>query len=50
MYELYKSIRCNCGDDGCSDWHVTPGADVHGVSFTEEQAKAIASLLNGMEE
>nr|QBM02678.1 hypothetical protein [uncultured archaeon] len=45
----YQALRCNCGDTGCSDWHVSGVADVHGVSFTRAQAEAVAALLNEME-
>lgn len=44
---MYKAVKCGCGDDICKHWHVTDVADVQGVSFTQAQAEAIASLLNG---
>lgn len=46
---LYRAVRCNCGDRGCTAWHVSGVADVHGVSFDEKQALAVADLLNQME-
>ena len=45
---IFKPIRCNCGHPACKHWHVAPVADQHGVSFTEEEANAVADLLNKM--
>jgi len=50
MSEEYRADRCPCGQRGCSSWHVWPVAAVQGVRFTEKQAKAVAALLNGLEE
>ena len=43
---IHVPVPCNCGDTICKDWHVIPDADVHGVSFTEEQARLVAKTLN----
>jgi hypothetical protein len=45
----YWAKPCNCGYDRCPDWHVAPVADAQGVSFTKEQAEAVAELLNEKE-
>ena len=45
----YSAVRCNCGHRACKNWHVKPVADIHSVSFTKEQAEAVAKLLNEME-
>ena len=56
----YTVDFCRCGDHVadpnrkdrmgvCHDWHVVPVAMVHGVDFTEAQARAVADLLNRME-
>jgi hypothetical protein len=45
----YRAVRCNCGHKSCSDWHVSVVADVHGVSFTREEAEEVAKLLNAMD-
>ena len=47
--KLYEAVRCNCGKQVCTDWHVEPVCDVWGVNFTEKQARAVAKLLNEME-
>lgn len=49
MTETYKAVLCNCGHDACKDWHVSPSADVHGVSFTREEAVIVAAVLNALE-
>ena len=38
--------RCLCGHQGCRDWHVSPSAAMQGVSFTREEAEAVAETLN----
>lgn len=48
MKTTYRAIRCACGDAYCHDWHVSPVAARWGVSFTQEQAEAVAELLNGL--
>jgi hypothetical protein len=48
--DKYRVRKCPCGDRICNDWHVSPVADVWGVSLTEEQALLVASLLNVMED
>lgn len=47
MRETYRAVQCPCGHRACKDWHVDPAASVQGVRFTEDQAKAVAALLNG---
>lgn len=44
MSEMSRISRCPCGHPVCKDWHVGP-ASVQGVSFTEDEAKAVAILL-----
>lgn len=46
----YKAIPCPCGHRTCKNWLVDPVAAVQSVSFTEAQAKAVATLLNDMEQ
>lgn len=50
MRTHYRASRCPCGHRVCKDWHVEPVAALQGVKFTEKQAKAVASLLNEMED
>lgn len=45
----YKAIKCPCGHAACASWHVSPVADTQGVSFTKEQAEAVAKLLNDLD-
>lgn len=45
----YKAVPCPCRHPACSDWHVANVASVQGVFFTEEQAVAVAKLLEEME-
>ncbi len=47
---VYRATKCPCGDRICKAWHVGYVADVQGVRFTEEQARAVADLLNRMED
>ncbi len=47
MKEVYRAVRCPCGDPVCKDWHVSPVAQVQGVKFTEEQARSVVKLLSG---
>ena len=42
---MQRISKCPCGHPTCQDWHV-PGAQVQGVKFTEEEAKAITYLLS----
>lgn len=44
----YKATPCPCGDPICKSWHVAPVAAIQGVRFSEAQARAVATLLNGM--
>lgn len=43
---MARAIPCPCGDAICKNWLVDPPAYVQGVSFTKEQAEAVAALLN----
>lgn len=45
----YRAIPCSCGHRACKNWFVDPVAAVQCVSFTQEQAEAVAKLLNEME-
>ncbi len=49
MKQLYTISKCPCGNRVCKNWHVDPVAAIQGVKFTEEQARAVADLLNKME-
>lgn len=42
----FSATRCKCGHPSCANWHVSPAADIQGVGFTEDQAKAVADFLN----
>jgi hypothetical protein len=42
----YRAIPCPCGHPACTSWMVEPVAAVQGVSFTREQAEAVARLLS----
>lgn len=42
----YRAVKCPCGHQACKAWHVSEVAHVQGVSFTEDQANAVAELLN----
>ncbi len=44
----YKAVPCMCGDKICKHWHVSAVADRQGVSFTQQEAEAVANLLNIM--
>ena len=46
----YYAVRCPCGFTDCNDWHVSGVARTQGVSFTEQQARSVAYLLNQMED
>lgn len=50
MTMKYKAERCGCRSPNCPDWHVSPVAVVQGVNFTERQARAVAAVLNALEE
>jgi len=43
--QRYAALPCNCGHRSCKSWHVSNVADVHGVSFTKEQAELVAAVL-----
>ena len=45
----HVAVPCPCGDSACRNWHVSPQADLQGVSFTKEEAEAVADLLNSRE-
>jgi hypothetical protein len=45
----YYAVKCPCKSKACTYWHVDPVASIQGVSFTEEQAKAVAELLNKLQ-
>ena len=45
----FRVSQCQCNYAKCKDWHIAPVADVQGVRFTEEQAIAVATLLDGMD-
>lgn len=47
MKYKYEAVRCKCGHYNCKSWWVEPSAAVQGVGFTEDEARAIADLLNG---
>jgi len=49
MTPTYKAAPCPCGSKVCTAWHVSPPADVQGVSFRRDQAEAVAQLLNDMD-
>ena len=49
-HTVYRAVPCACGCKSCTHWHVAPVADVQCVRFTERQARAVADLLNCMEE
>lgn len=42
--------KCTCGHRACKNWFVEPVAAVHGVRFTEKEAKAVAEFLNSFDE
>ena len=48
VYETYTAVPCPCKQKGCEDWHVSNVARVQGVEFTQDQAVAVAKLLNRM--
>jgi hypothetical protein len=45
----YTAIPCPCGHSVCKNRFVDPVAAVQCVSFTKNQAEAVARLLNKME-
>lgn len=46
----HYAFPCPCGHPVCKNWMVSGVAAVQGVSFTEQQARAVAGLLNFMNE
>lgn len=44
------AFPCPCGYPNCKNWMVSGVAEYQGVSFTEHQARAVAGLLNFMDE
>lgn len=47
MSERYRATPCPCGHKTCKSWHVEPVAAMQGVNFMQDQAEAVAELLNG---
>lgn len=45
----YRAVKCPCRHISCTNWHITIVADLQGVSFTQEQAIAVALILNQMD-
>lgn len=45
----FRAEPCGCGARSCWHWHVSPVAAFQGVSFTEEQARAVAEFMNSRE-
>jgi len=46
---VFRAIKCPCGHRACNNWFVDPVAAVQCVSFTEEQARAVADFMNSRE-
>jgi len=46
MTKTFYAVKCPCGHASCKSWFVDPAAAVQGVSFTEEEARAVAGFLN----
>jgi len=46
--QMSRAVKCPCGSNSCRDWLIDPEAYVQGVSFTQEQAEAVAHLLNSL--
>jgi hypothetical protein len=44
----WRAERCDCGE--CEHWHVHPVASIHGVKFTESEAKAIVALAGALDQ
>ena|SRR5215472_5463641 len=44
--EKFRAIPCPCGHPACKSWMVDPVAAIQGVSFTQEEAEAIAEFMN----
>jgi len=42
---MIRVSRCPCGSSSCHDWHVEGYATVQGVKFSENEARAVAYLL-----
>lgn len=49
MKQYFTAMKCPCGHKSCKNWFVSPVAAVQSVSFTEEQAKAVAEFMNSRE-
>jgi len=47
--EVHRVKKCDCPYRGCTDYHVAPCAALQGVNFTEQQARAVAAVLNAMD-
>jgi hypothetical protein len=43
------ATKCKCGHPTCNAWHVVPHAALQGNRFTQEEAEAVAELLNNMD-
>lgn len=46
---MAHAMKCPCGHRACKAWMVAPQAAVQGVRFTQEEAEAVAKLLDEME-
>ncbi len=49
MKEVFRAIPCPCGFSACRLWTVATGSTNQTVRFTEEQAKAVAEFMNGID-
>jgi len=49
MMTVYRAMPCPCGHKTCRAWMVNPVAAVQGVSFTRDQAEAVAAFLTARE-
>lgn len=46
MVTRFRALPCPCGHRSCKNWFVDPVAAVQCVSFTKEQAYAVAEFMN----
>lgn len=46
----HYAFPCPCGHRACKNWLVSGVAAIQGVSFNEREARAVAGLLNFMNE
>ena len=49
MRQVFRPMKCPCGHQACKNWFVDPVAAVQSVSFTQEQACAVANFMNSRE-